>query len=143
MSATAKTIETLGLSATDARNALEITYKKNNYVFYTDGAGLDYFDFNKDQTIGHELFCAIVDNYRSLGLLKALIQAGATIRPVKKSNGYYAYKIQGMIELWRGKIEEEETKYSYRAGYVSNIENLEMAIDAAQEEMRCLMAEAN
>jgi len=139
MATTRKTIETLGLSDTDARNALEITYKKNHYVFYTDGAGLDYFDFNKDSSIGHELYCAIVDNYRSLGLRKALIQAGATIRPIKKSGKYYAYRIQGAIELWNGKI---EGKYSFCAGYINNIENLEIAIDTAEEEMRCLMAEA-
>jgi hypothetical protein len=139
MPSTKKSIESLGLSATDARNALEITYKKNHYVFYTDAAGLDYFDFNQDQTIGHELFCAIVDNYNSLGLLKALIQAGATIRPVKKARGYFVYNIQGYKELWKGKMEGE---YSYRAGYVSDIANLEVAIDNAEEEMRCLMAEA-
>ena len=140
MSKTTKSIETLGLSDKDARNALEITYKKNSYVFYTDLGGLDYFDFNQDQTIGHELFCAIVDNYKSLGLLKALLQAGATIKPMKKSRGYFVYKINGDKELWKGKMEGQ---YSYRAGYVFDIENLDQAIDNAEEEMRCLMAEAN
>jgi hypothetical protein len=33
-------------------------------------------------------------------------------------------------------------EYSYRAGYVANAENFEYAIDVAEEEMRCLMAEA-
>jgi hypothetical protein len=139
MTTATKTIESLGLSDKDARNALEVTYKKNHYVFYTDEAGLDYFDFNKDQSAGHELFCAIVDNYGSLGLLKALMQAGAVIKPAKKSRGYFLYKIQGHKELWKGAIEKE---HSYRAGYVFEMANLDQAIDAAEEEMRCMMAEA-
>jgi hypothetical protein len=140
MTTSPKSIETLGLSDIDAYNALEITYKKNHYVFYTDAAGLDYFDFNQDQSAGHELFCKVVDTYNSLGLLKALLQAGATIKPMKKARGYFVYKIKGDKELWKGKMEGQ---YSYRAGYVFDIANLDQAIDAAEEEMRCLMAEAN
>lgn len=135
-----KTIEKLGLSEQDARNTILITYKKKSYAFYTDAAGLDYFDFNADQTDGHELFCKMVDEYRTIGLVNAAIKAGATITPMAKSRGYFVYKIQGYKELWKGKIEGE---YAYRAGYVFDIENLEQAIDAAEEEMRYLMAEAN
>jgi len=135
-----KTIEKLGLSATDARNAILLTYKKQTYTFYTDGAGLDYFDFNKNQEAGHELFCKMVDNYRSLGLINAAIKAGATITPEIKRSGYNLYRIQGVWELWKGAIEHA---YAYRAGYVSNPENFDMAVDAAEEEIRCLMAEAN
>jgi hypothetical protein len=144
MTTTKKSIESLGLSDTDARNALEVTYKKNYFVFYTDAAGLDFFDFNEDSkemnSIGHELFCKVVDTYRSLGLLKALIEAGAVIKPAKKSRGYFLYKIQGHKELWKGAIEKE---FSYRAGYVFEMANLDQAIDAAEEEMRCMMAECN
>ena len=135
-----KIIEKLGLSGNDARNAILVTYKKQGYTFYTDGAGLDYFDNNKDQSIGHELFCKIVDTYRSVGLLQALINAKATITPVEKAGKYNLYKVQGMYELWRGRM---GTQFSYRAGYVSNPDNLIEAIYAAEEEMRCLMAEAN
>lgn len=135
-----KTIEKLGLSEQDARNTILLTYKKKSYAFYTDAAGLDYFDFNEDQTDGHELFCAMVDNYRAMGLAKAAIKAGAVITPVKKSGKYSLYKIQGHYELWALTMEHE---YGYRAGYVSNPDNMQDAIYAAQEEMRYLMAEAN
>jgi hypothetical protein len=134
-----KNIELLGLSGNDARNAIAVTYKKQSYTFYTDGAGLDYFDKNTDQSIGHELFCAIVDTYRAVGLLQALLNAGAVITPVKKSGKYNVYKIQGMYELWKLTMEHE---FGFRAGYISDLDNLEYAIDAAEEEMRCLMAEA-
>jgi hypothetical protein len=134
-----KNIETLGLSGRDAINAITVTYKKQSYTFYTDSAGLDYFDKNADQSIGHELFCAAVDNYRSMGLVQSLTQAGAVVTPVKKSGKYNVYKIQGMYELWKLTIENPN---GYLAGYVSNLDNLEYAIDNAEEEMRCLMAEA-
>ena len=134
-----KNIAALGLSEIDARNAITVTYKKQRYTFYTDGAGLDYFDTNADQSIGHELFCKLVDEYRSVGLLQALINAGATIVPVKKAGSYKLYKIQGHYELWRGRM---TAKHAYRAGYVSNPDNMQEAINAAEEEMRYLMAEA-
>lgn len=134
-----KNIAALGLSETDARNAITVTYKKQSYTFYTDGAGLDYFDKNEDQSIGHELFCKVVDDYRKNTLLQALISAGATIVPVKKMDGYKLYKIQGHYELWRGRM---TAKNAYRAGFVSNPDNMQDAIYAAQEEMRYLMAEA-
>ena len=134
-----KNITALGLSGEDARNAITVTYKKQRYTFYTDGAGLDFFDKSEDHTIGHELFCKLVDEYNKVGLLQALINAGATIMPVKKSGRYKLYKIQGQYELWRGRM---TAKNAYRAGYVSNPDNMQAAIDAAEEEMRCLMAEA-
>ena len=134
-----KNITALGLSEADARNAITVTYKKQRYTFYTDGAGLDYFDTNADQSIGHELFCKLVDEYRSVGLLQALINAKATIVPVKKAGRYKLYKIQGQYELWRGRM---TAKHAYRAGYVSNPDNMQEAIEAAEEEMRYLMAEA-
>jgi hypothetical protein len=49
------------------------------------------------------------------------------------------YKIQGHYELWRGRM---SSKNGYRAGYVSNPDNMQEAINAAEEEMRYLMAEA-
>ena len=81
-----KTIAELGLSDADARNALFVTYKGKPYVFYTDGAGLDYFDFNDfklNQDDGHELFCGTVDYYRTIGLAQALTNAGAIVTPRK------------------------------------------------------------
>jgi hypothetical protein len=134
-----KNIAALGLSEADARNAITVTYKKQRYTFYTDGAGLDYFDTNADQSIGHELFCKLVDEYRTVGLLQALLNAKATIVPVKKAGAYKMYKVQGAYELWHGRM---SSKNGYRAGYVSNPDNLMEAIDAAEEEMRCLVAEA-
>jgi len=134
-----KIIEKLGLSAQDSRNTILVTYKKQNYAFYTDAAGLDYFDFNKDQTLGHELFLKVVDTYTAVGLLQALINARATIVPVEKAGKWNLYKVQGMYELWRGRM---GTQFSYRAGYVSHPDNIMEAIYAAEEEMRCMMAEA-
>jgi hypothetical protein len=134
-----KNIIALGLSETDAYNAISVKYKKQRYTFYTDGAGLNYFDENEEQETGHELFCKLVTKYQTVGLLQALINAGATIVPVKKIGGYKLYKIQGQYELWHGRM---TSKNGYRAGYVSNPENMQVAIDAAEEEMRCLMAEA-
>jgi hypothetical protein len=55
----------------------------------------------------------------------------------QKAGKYNLYKVQGMYELWRGRM---GTQFSYRAGYVSNPDNLMNAIYAAEEEMRCLMA---
>jgi hypothetical protein len=60
-------------------------------------------------------------------------------KAIKKLDGYSLYKTQDGYELWRGNI---AGKNSFRIGYVSDPENFEMAVDAAQEEMRCLMAEA-
>jgi hypothetical protein len=60
-------------------------------------------------------------------------------RALKKLNGYYLYKTSDGYELWRGNM---AGKWSFRAGYVMNPDNFEVAVDAAEEEMRCLMAEA-
>ena len=56
---------------------------------------------------------------------------------LKKRDGYYLYKVEGLniFELWKGK---EGGKYSYRAGYVSDVENLDEAIGNAEEEMRAM-----
>lgn len=56
---------------------------------------------------------------------------------LKKRDGYYLYKVEGLniFELWKG---EEGGKYSYRAGYVSDVENLDEAIGNAEEEMRAM-----
>ena len=47
------------------------------------------------------------------------------------------YGLLANTELW--KIAGE---HSYMAGYVMNPENIEFAVDEAEEEMRCLLAEA-
>lgn len=148
MNAVAKTIESLGLSTGATRNAIVVTYKKVKLVTYVDGGGLDQIiigDFTEyAEKMSHELFCKMFDNgYQSLGLIKSAIAAGATIVPAKAKAGYYVYYIQGHYELWRGKIEQEETHYSFRAGYIANLDNLDYAIEEAKAEMRALMAEAN
>ena len=148
MNALAKTIESLGLSTSAKRNAIVVTYKKVKLVTYVDGGGLDQIIIGESNEysdkISHELFCKMFDNgYQSLGIVKSAIAAGATIVPVKAKSGYYVYYIQGHYELWRGKIEQEDTHYSFRAGYIANVDNLDYAIAEAQEEMRALMAEAN
>jgi hypothetical protein len=138
------TIESLNLSTSATRNAQIVTYKKFEFAVYVDGGGLDIItlgNINETGEISQELFNKIFDNnYASTGLVESIIKAGATIKPMKKSRGYFVYKINGDKELWKGKIEGQ---YSYRAGYVFDIENLDQAIDNAEEEMRCLMAEAN
>lgn len=60
------------------------------------------------------------------------------MRAMKSLDGYYLYRIDGHLELWRGKIGGEN---SYRAGYVSNADNLAEAVYAAREEMYWLMKE--
>ena len=59
---------------------------------------------------------------------------------LKKRDGYYLYKAEGLniFELWKGK---EGGELSYRAGYVSDVENLDEAIGNAEEEMRTMMKE--
>jgi hypothetical protein len=59
---------------------------------------------------------------------------------IKRSGKYNLYKTNDGYELWYGNIAGQ---WSFRAGYVSDPENFETAVDAAEEEMRCLMAEAN
>ena len=59
-------------------------------------------------------------------------------KALKTDGKYYLYKIDGHLELWRGKIGGE---YSFRAGYVMDAENFEMACDSADEEMAYLMAQ--
>lgn len=53
---------------------------------------------------------------------------------------YWLYKSEdfGGYELWRGKKGGE---YSFRAGYVANKDNFEIACYEADEEMRYLMAQ--
>lgn len=135
-----KTISKAGISDYDARNAFLVTYKKKQYVVYTDGGGLDMVAIGPEKMDAEsdELFGKLVDIYSSKGLLQSLILAGAIIKPVKKAGKFHLYKIQGMFELWNGAIEGE---WSYRAGYVANPDNLDIAVDAANEEIRCLMAE--
>lgn len=60
-------------------------------------------------------------------------------KAIKKSGKYNLYKTNDGYELWYGNIAGQ---WSFRAGYVSNPDNFEMAVDAAEEEMRCLMNEA-
>lgn len=59
-------------------------------------------------------------------------------KALKTDGKYYLYKIDGHLELWRGKIGGE---YSYRAGYVMDADNFEVACYEADEEMRSLMAQ--
>lgn len=60
-------------------------------------------------------------------------------KAIKTDGKYFLYNIDGHLELWRGKLGGE---WSYRAGYVANRDNFEYAVDTAEEEMRCLMAES-
>ena len=60
------------------------------------------------------------------------------MRAIRTSGKYNLYRIDGHLELWRGKFGGE---YSFRAGYVSNADNFEMACISADEEMACLMAQ--
>ena len=60
------------------------------------------------------------------------------MRALKTDGKYFLYRIDGHLELWRGKHGKE---WSYRAGYVSDADNFEYAVEMADEEMRCLMAE--
>lgn len=61
------------------------------------------------------------------------------MRAIMKQGKYRLYKIDNDYhELWVGVYEGAN---SYRAGYVADPENFLLAIDVAEEEMRCLMAE--
>lgn len=60
------------------------------------------------------------------------------MRAIKKQGNYRLYRVENHLELWHGTY---QGKNSYRAGYVADAENFEYAIDVAEEEMRCLMAE--
>jgi hypothetical protein len=60
------------------------------------------------------------------------------VRSIKKQGKYRLYSVENHYELWVGTYEGKD---SYRAGYVSDPENFEYAIDVAEEEMRCLMAQ--
>jgi hypothetical protein len=68
-----------------------------------------------------------------------LTEGNPMTKAIKKAKGYSLYKTEDGYELWRGNM---AGKWSFRAGYVSDPENFDMAVDAAEEEMRCLMAEA-
>jgi Zn/Cd-binding protein ZinT len=69
------------------------------------------------------------------------IKEAKKMKLLKKRDGYYLYKVEGfkVLELWKGK---EGGKFSYRAGYVSDVDNLDVAIFNAEEEMRSMMREA-
>lgn len=59
---------------------------------------------------------------------------------IKQGQGYYLYKTaDGFKELWKGKM---GSAYGYRAGYVMDSDNFDVAVDAAKEEMASFMAEA-
>jgi hypothetical protein len=60
------------------------------------------------------------------------------MKAIKKQGNYRLYRIDGHLELWSGVFGGE---YSYRAGYVTDADNFEYAIEVAKEEMRYLMAE--
>ena len=66
------------------------------------------------------------------------IKEAKKMQLLKKRDGYYLYKAEGfkVLELWKGK---EGGKFSYRAGYVSDVDNLDVAIFNAEEEMRTMM----
>lgn len=61
------------------------------------------------------------------------------MRAIKKHGEYRLYRIENHYQLWYGKY---EGKYAYLAGYVMHPENFLHAVDVAEEEMRCLRAEA-
>jgi hypothetical protein len=60
------------------------------------------------------------------------------MRAIRTNGKYNLYKIEGHLELWSGKFGGE---YSFRAGYVMDADNFEVACFEADEEMRSLMAE--
>lgn len=60
------------------------------------------------------------------------------MKAIRTDGKYNLYRIDGHLELWRGKFGGE---YSYRAGYVMDKENFELAVANADEEMRYLMAQ--
>jgi hypothetical protein len=60
------------------------------------------------------------------------------MKAIKQKDGYYLYKIDGHLELWRGKYGSE---YGFNAGYVAYAENFEYAVDVAKEEAAALMAD--
>jgi hypothetical protein len=60
------------------------------------------------------------------------------MRALKNDGKYFLYRIDGHLELWRGRYGKE---WSYRAGYVADADNFEYAVSEAEDEMRCLMAE--
>lgn len=60
------------------------------------------------------------------------------MKAIKTDGKYYLYKIDGYLELWRGKFGGE---WSFRAGYVMHADNFEYACANADEEMRYLMSQ--
>ena len=144
-----KTIAALALGTQGTRTATIVIYKRIKFAVYVDGGGLDIITLDKEagtvaQEVSQDLFNKIFDdNYSANALSKSIIKAGAVITPMKSKAGYHVYKIDGVKELWRGKIEQAETHHSYRAGYIADLDNLDYAIEEAAAEMRSLMAEAN
>jgi len=68
------------------------------------------------------------------------IKEAKKMQLLKKRDGYYLYKVEGLnvLELWKGK---EGGKFSYRAGYVADVDGLDVAIFEAEEEMRTMIRE--
>jgi hypothetical protein len=61
------------------------------------------------------------------------------MKQINTSGKYFLYKTEeGYLELWRGQYGSE---WGYRAGYVSDADNFEYAVEVAEEELRVLMAE--
>ena len=60
------------------------------------------------------------------------------VKLITEKDGYFLYRVGDYNELWRGKMGVEN---SYRAGYVQNPENIDMAIAEAEAEMRSLIAD--
>jgi hypothetical protein len=60
-----------------------VTYKGLSIHVYVDGAGLDTICHEENtaanQKIQHELFCKLVDIYKTVGLDKALYSIGAFV----------------------------------------------------------------
>jgi len=66
--------------------SINVIYTGFEFEVVVDGAGLDIIAKGNTPTsefklggAGHELFLAVVDNYHSVGLAKALENAGATL----------------------------------------------------------------
>ena len=58
---------------------------------------------------------------------------------IAKSENYRLYQVDGCLELWYGNI---ANKFSFKLGYVSEVEGFHTAVLNAQEEIAALMVEA-
>ena len=61
-----------------------------------------------------------------------------TIKLVKSGEGFYLYQTTEGNELWKGKI---TGKYSFRVGYLSDVENFSIGVFEAKEELKSLAEE--